>query len=181
MTSGYPLVPAFNPALSPNDLVIANPGIWISFIQTLNGPIYYPLYVLLHSILPPFFITLYRSSSLSGFWSFDNGKTFHEYLSSLWLLLKRIFINELLWSFKGFVKFILSFEFVNSIYGFISLRYEFSMMLFSDCWHKIALLSPTLKQNSLFLYSNTPTTVEPLNSVFISLYNNDWLVFEKTL
>lgn len=36
--SGSPIVPAFIPALSPNERVIANPGIATSFIQTLNGP-----------------------------------------------------------------------------------------------------------------------------------------------
>lgn len=38
VTYGSPIVPAFIPALSPNERVIANPGLLIYFIHTLKGP-----------------------------------------------------------------------------------------------------------------------------------------------
>jgi hypothetical protein len=38
--SGSAFVPARVPALSPKDLVMAKPGVLISFIHTRNGPTY---------------------------------------------------------------------------------------------------------------------------------------------
>ena len=53
--SGLCMTPAQTATSSPNDLLIANPGIWRFFSQTLEGPISLFLASLNHATLPPLF------------------------------------------------------------------------------------------------------------------------------
>lgn len=78
ITSAYPIVPAFIPALSPKERVMARPGIATYFIHTLNGPKSSPLSFFWLKILPPKLMMRYFSSTLSGLWSMVRGRTFHS-------------------------------------------------------------------------------------------------------
>ena len=59
---GSAVTPTLEATSSPNDLVIARPGISCSLSQTLNGPIGFLSGSLNESILPPFWIILLASS-----------------------------------------------------------------------------------------------------------------------
>jgi len=64
---GSAMTPTLEATSSPNDLVIASPGISSCFNQTLNGPIGFLSGSLNESILPPALMTLSASSGWLGF------------------------------------------------------------------------------------------------------------------
>ena len=73
---GSAITPASAPTLSPNDLVIASPGMSTVFSQTLSGPSGLPLTSFYCSILPPMLTILCLSCSSDGLWSLDRGMAF---------------------------------------------------------------------------------------------------------
>ena len=60
------MIPAYAPHESAIDLVIARPGMSLSFNQTLKGPLYSPFSVQKACILPPASKILFLSLSKDG-------------------------------------------------------------------------------------------------------------------
>ena len=68
---GSAVTPTLDATSSPNDLVMARPGMSSFFNHTLRGPIGFLSWSLKESILPPYLMILAASSAWHGFWSLD--------------------------------------------------------------------------------------------------------------